>query len=121
MREQFVPFNNRAGGHYLRQWYRLQKNIHTLGEVETIEAKILFSSLAELPEEERIFLAHKYYQPSIVKGTTSGRVSDVAVAELLGMSLQEYRVKRAVLEGKLNHIIHKYKEYYADELEAVKQ
>lgn len=108
-------FNYRAGQHFLRKWYRLQENINDLNEFEIVEAKILFSSLNKLSEDERGFLAAKYNVPKRKTNGAGYLIKDIEVAQKFDMDLKEYRNKRHLLEEKLSKFVNEYKKKHKKE------
>lgn len=99
--KQVVKGNSRKGTFYLRKWYELQIKIRRLKGLELFMAKVLFSSLKELTEEERKILAAKYYREGI-------KPKDSRVAEQLNMEEKDYTNKRNILEMKLGGIAESY-------------
>lgn len=95
-----------APKYYLSHWLELQKNISELSGFRLNQAKILFSSLKLLTDEEKQYLAYKYYTPR-VKAENGGRIPkpDEQIAGELGVSKQEYADKRREIEYKLIPII----------------
>lgn len=101
-----LPYSKRRlAGYYLRQWYKLKKNIDTLSISEMKQAKLLFTALSKLNDDEQAFLAMKYDSPSIKDGEGRTRLYDAELATQLGISLSGYRKKRRALEYKLSLLI----------------
>ncbi|WP_028274770.1 hypothetical protein [Atopococcus tabaci] len=115
--DKLPNFRPRAGGYNLRKWYKYQQNLNYLKEHEVVLAKILFSALNDLEEEERAFLASKYCVPYKVKNGISVRPTDKELAEEQGMSLSKYKAKRHRLERKMSYFIAEYELKYKDEYE----
>lgn len=109
---------NRLGGFYLRKWYRLQQNINNLNSLELVEAKILYSSLAELSEQERDFLGAKYFTPLRTVNGVRTLITDKEVADSLDMSIKEYKKEKQRLERNLSILIDKYKRIHQEEFDS---
>lgn len=101
-----LPYSKRRlAGYYLRQWYKLKKNIDTLSISEMKQAKLLFTALSKLNDDEQAFLAMKYDSTYIKDGEGRTRLYDAELATQLGISLSGYRKKRRALEYKLSLLI----------------
>lgn len=111
-KDNLEAHNWRSGGYYLRKWHRYQENLNYLNERGIRDAKILFSALSELPEEERAFLADKYCVPTKKKNGVGVRPKDSDLAQQYGMDTEEYRKQRRSLERKMSVLITKYKTEY---------
>lgn len=80
---------------YLHKWKYLDVNIAYLTDIEKIQIKILYASLKNLTEDEIRFLSEKY------RFIESRPLSDIDAAELKGMPLNTYQIKRKAIEMKL--------------------
>lgn len=116
--DEKVHYNRRAGGYQLRRWYKYQENINHLNDLELIDAKVLFSSLNELAEDEIQHLAAKYCIPKLVKNGVTVVIKDEEVAKQLGIDTKSYTKKRRQLERQISILIAKYGQQYEKEREA---
>lgn len=60
---------------------------------------ILYTGLNQLPNDDRLFLAKKYFN------VTKKPFSDKTMAEKTGMKISEYTKKRVEIEANLNAVI----------------
>lgn len=95
--------------YFLGKWFYFDTQLSYLDEVETVQMKILYSSLKELTPEERKFLAEKYRVPE------KPYIKDAILATRIGCSLEEYKSQRINIEKKFRPIINKYVDLYKDE------
>ena len=104
---------NHAARYLLNNWTHYEKNIDDLRPQELENAKILFSGLQMLTQEEQIFLASKY-RPARGK-----RISDKYMAFSKRMPLEAYKQRKVECETALQNAIMKYceeNENIADEV-----
>ena len=104
---------NHAARYLLNNWTHYEKNIDELRPQELENAKILFSGLQMLTQEEQIFLASKY-RPARGK-----RISDKYMAFSKRMPLEAYKQRKVECETALQNAIMKYceeNENIADEV-----
>lgn len=112
-----LPYaKRRLAGYYLRQWHRLKENLDTLTISEMKQARLLFTALSRLDEDEQAFLAMKYDSPSIKDGEGRTRVFDAELAEQLNISMKEYGKKRRAVEYKLSIVIDEIKQRDSDHI-----
>lgn len=109
--------NPRLANFYLRKWYKLQENINHLNVLEHIEAKILYSALAELDSDKRDLLGAKYFTPHRKVNGISRLITDKEVAEQLNMSHKDYVAKRQRFESELNLLLNKHQSRFKEERE----
>ncbi|SEN86751.1 hypothetical protein SAMN04488134_102137 [Amphibacillus marinus] len=91
--------------YFLRKWLYYDSNFDILADFEKQNMKILYSSLKQMSEAERAFLAEKYR----VKGIP---INDDVLAANKGMSLQAYRDLRIEHEDKLGPLIEVAKDQF---------
>ena len=104
---------NHAARYLLNNWVHYEKNIDELRPHELENAKIFFSGLQMLTQEEQIFFASKYRTPIGL------RMSDNYIALNKGMYLETYKQRKAECETTLQNAIMKYceeNENIADEV-----
>ena len=107
------PMKNHAARYILNNWTHYEKNIDELRPQELENAKILFSGLQMLTQEEQILLASKYRTPIGL------RMTDNYIALNKGMYLETYKQRKAECETALQNAIMKYceeNEHIADEV-----
>lgn len=97
----------------LNNWYWYKRNVTKLVGINLKNARLLFKSLKELSTEERDFLAEKYDNPTIINGRAK-KPNDEMVAEELGMTKNQYALKRREVQKKLKRIMEEqlYKEHH---------
>ena len=93
---------NHAARYLLNNWVHYEKNIDELRPHELENAKIFFSGLQMLTQEEQIFFASKYRTPIGL------RMSDNYIALNKGMYLETYKQRKAECETTLQNAIMKY-------------
>ena len=93
---------NHAARYLLNNWTHYEKNIDELRPQELENAKILFSGLQMLTQEEQILLASKYRTP------IGMRMSDSYIALNKGIYLETYKQRKAECETTLQNAIMKY-------------
>ena len=93
---------NHAARYLLNNWTHYEKNIDELRPHELENAKILFSGLQMLTQEEQILLASKYRTP------IGMRMSDSYIALNKGIYLETYKQRKAECETTLQNAIMKY-------------
>ena len=93
---------NHAARYLLNNWTHYEKNIDELRPQELENAKILFSGLQMLTQEEQILLASKYRTP------IGMRMSDSYIALYKGIYLVTYKQRKAECETTLQNAIMKY-------------
>ena len=96
------PTKNHAARYLLNSWTHYEKNIDELRPQELENAKILFSGLQMLTQEEQILLASKYRTPIGL------RMSDKYIALNKGVYLETYTQRKAECEAALQNAITKY-------------
>lgn len=106
-----MRLRNQIVKYYLTKWAYLDENLSFLSSVEMETIKVLYSALKELEPGERKVLADKY------RVTHKPYKKDITLAEESGLSLDEYKSKRIVIEDKLQPILARKKEQYQAELE----
>jgi hypothetical protein len=99
---------NHAARYLLNNWVQYEKNIDELRPHELENAKIFFSGLQMLTQEEQIFLASKYRTPIGL------RMTDNYIALNKGMYLETYKQRKAECETALQNAIMKYCEENKD-------
>lgn len=95
--------------YYLKRWRMLEDNRNNLTSHEKKLAKILFNSLAKLPEESIAVLKEKYYDaPNLCSFDAARQIytsvvplSDDGMAHEKEMELEEYVTMRREAERKL--------------------
>lgn len=95
--------------YYLSKWDYFEMNATSLTGIQLKQAKVLYSTLGHLTEDERIFLANKYradYKKKY-KNSKNYKLDEVASKEH-GMTIEEYRKLRTGIELKFFHYIQKY-------------
>lgn len=102
--------NTRRAKSYLKLWGGYQKYAQDLNEHNQQRAAILFHTLAEMPRDELEFLAQKY-----VTGNEEERnylkqvpLSDAVLAVTLGITTNEFRKKRLVIEKHMEEILSRF-------------
>lgn len=95
--------------YYLSKWDYFEKNISSLSDHELELAKILYSTLEHLTEEERIFLANKYRSKYTKEynGSLNYKLDRVAAKEH-DLSLNQYGKLRRAVESKFFHYLQNY-------------
>ena len=96
------PMKNHTARFLLNNWVHYEKNIDELRPHELENAKILFSGLQMLTQEEQILLASKYRTP------IGMRMSDSYIALNKGIYLETYKQRKAECETTLQNAIMKY-------------
>ena len=96
------PTKNHAARYLLNSWTHYEKNIDELRPQELENAKIFFSGLQMLTQEEQILLASKYRTP------IGMRMSDSYIALNKGIYLETYKQRKAECETTLQNAIMKY-------------
>ena len=96
------PTKNHAARYLLNSWTHYEKNIDELRPQELENAKIFFSGLQMLTQEEQILLASKYRTPIGL------RMSDNYIALNKGVYLETYKQRKAECETALQNAIMKY-------------
>jgi len=96
------PMKNHAARYLLNNWTHYEKNIDELRPQELENAKILFSGLKMLTQDDQILLASKYRTPAGM------RLSDNYIALNKGMYFETYKQRKAECETSLQHAIMKY-------------
>ena len=86
---------NHAARYLLNNWTHYEKNIDELRPQELENAKILFSGLQMLTQEEQMLLASKYRAP------IGMRMSDSYIALNKGIYLETYTQRKAECETTL--------------------
>ena len=93
---------NHAARYLLNNWVHYEKNIDEFRPHELENAKIFFSGLQMLTQEEQIFFASKYRTP------IGMRMSDSYIALNKGIYLETYKQRKAECETTLQNAIMKY-------------
>lgn len=95
--------------YYLSKWAHIEGNASSLTDRELTWAKVLYSTLGHLTEEERVFLANKYRTTYKKRQIESPNYKlDETAAEEHGMTLTKYRELRTGIELKFFHYLQNY-------------
>lgn len=98
--------------YYLSKWDYFEMNATSLTAIQLKQAKILYSTLGHLTEDERIFLGNKYRANYQKKHSSAPnyKLDEVASKEH-SMTIEEYRKLRKGIELKFFY----YMQNYVDE------
>lgn len=86
---------NQNANYLCNNWMHYEKNLDSLQPAEVLNAKYLLMGLQKLTQEERLYLASQYRNPS------GKRYTDGAISEIMGISIKDHRKNKNDILTKL--------------------